>query len=283
VVIKDNGSTAPHDNKISDPQIQGLRVPTSGTIFALAGNAAVVSDIQVFDAGKIAGATGTSVLRFTPPAVTDLGGNLVRGVIPGKGTDATSFDMGIDMRQSRNRVEGTKGYRGTNVVIAAGIANSYVHLAGSVSVATDAAVVDNSGLFNNVSYDGIFRMDRTGEYARDGRSVSNGAAGPRFYDPATVANGAVWMGQSSTRLQAVGTNLFEVADTVFLRNIAGTSAPFVYLGPANTWPGIFISTGTPEGSVTAPPGSFCLNKSGGAGTTLYVKESGTGNTGWVAK
>jgi hypothetical protein len=42
-------------------------------------------------------------------------------------------------------------------------------------------------------------------------------------------------------------------------------------------------TGTPEGAVTAPVGSLYLRKDGGAGSTLYVKESGTGNTGWVAK
>lgn len=41
--------------------------------------------------------------------------------------------------------------------------------------------------------------------------------------------------------------------------------------------------GTPEGSVTAPVGSFYTREDGGANTTLYVKESGTGNTGWVAK
>lgn len=41
--------------------------------------------------------------------------------------------------------------------------------------------------------------------------------------------------------------------------------------------------GNPNGNVAAPPGSICLNTSGGAGSSLYVKESGTGNTGWVAK
>ena len=41
--------------------------------------------------------------------------------------------------------------------------------------------------------------------------------------------------------------------------------------------------GTPEGSKTAPVGSMYTDTSGGAGTTLYIKESGTGNTGWVAK
>lgn len=46
---------------------------------------------------------------------------------------------------------------------------------------------------------------------------------------------------------------------------------------------IYVGAGTPEAVVTAPIGSLYLNSSGGANTTLYVKESGTGNTGWAAK
>lgn len=42
-------------------------------------------------------------------------------------------------------------------------------------------------------------------------------------------------------------------------------------------------SGSPETVVTAPVGSLFTRTDGGAGTTLYVKESGAGNTGWVAK
>ena len=42
-------------------------------------------------------------------------------------------------------------------------------------------------------------------------------------------------------------------------------------------------SGTPEGSVTASVGSLYTRTDGSASTTLYVKESGVGNTGWVAK
>lgn len=42
-------------------------------------------------------------------------------------------------------------------------------------------------------------------------------------------------------------------------------------------------SGTPESAVTAPVGSLFTRTDGGASTTLYVKESGSGNTGWVAK
>jgi hypothetical protein len=48
---------------------------------------------------------------------------------------------------------------------------------------------------------------------------------------------------------------------------------------------IHSGTGSPEGVVFAPAGSLYLNLSGGAGATLWVKESGSAfsNTGWVAK
>lgn len=48
-------------------------------------------------------------------------------------------------------------------------------------------------------------------------------------------------------------------------------------------PGIRSGLGTPLGVVVAPVGTLYTRLDGGAGTTLYVKESGTGNTGWVAK
>jgi hypothetical protein len=47
--------------------------------------------------------------------------------------------------------------------------------------------------------------------------------------------------------------------------------------------GIFVGNGSPETVYSAQPGSLYLRKDGSAGTCLYVKESGTGNTGWIAK
>jgi len=69
--------------------------------------------------------------------------------------------------------------------------------------------------------------------------------------------------------------------------------PVAYEAPAGTiyptrvaLPGGAIHTagaGTPEGVLAAPVGSTYARTDGGAGTSFYVKESGTGNTGWVAK
>lgn len=41
--------------------------------------------------------------------------------------------------------------------------------------------------------------------------------------------------------------------------------------------------GDPNGVVTASPGALYRNTLGGAGATLWVKESGTDSFGWVAK
>lgn len=46
---------------------------------------------------------------------------------------------------------------------------------------------------------------------------------------------------------------------------------------------ILAGSGSPESAVTAVVGSLYVRTNGGAGTTLYVKESGSGDTGWVAK
>jgi hypothetical protein len=42
-------------------------------------------------------------------------------------------------------------------------------------------------------------------------------------------------------------------------------------------------SGSPEGVITAPVGSIYLRTGGGDGTAFYSKETGAGNTGWVAK
>ena len=47
-------------------------------------------------------------------------------------------------------------------------------------------------------------------------------------------------------------------------------------------PLFFTNTGAPEGVLSANPGSIFLRKDGGVGATLYVKRTGTGNTGWFA-
>jgi hypothetical protein len=64
---------------------------------------------------------------------------------------------------------------------------------------------------------------------------------------------------------------------------AGNANTRAVFGRSGTEARIEYGNNSPEGAVTANVGSLFLRLNGGAGTTLYIKESGTGtNTGWRA-
>jgi hypothetical protein len=52
---------------------------------------------------------------------------------------------------------------------------------------------------------------------------------------------------------------------------------------SSTGPTDRFGSGSPEGVVTGAVGSMYRRTDGGVGTTLYIKETGAGNTGWAAK
>jgi hypothetical protein len=62
--------------------------------------------------------------------------------------------------------------------------------------------------------------------------------------------------------------------------VVNTSGKGVELPGGITWTS---GAGSPEGVVTAPVGSLYSRSDGGLLTSLYVKQSGSGNTGWVGK
>lgn len=109
-------------------------------------------------------------------------------------------------------------------------------------------------------------------------------------------------------INLTGTNIRAMLDGIFLRSGQGinidagiadltinnivndgtTGAKLTVVGPYKTGGATGFGTqwrctGTPEGVITAAVGSTATRIDGGAGTTFYVKETGTGNTGWVAK
>lgn len=60
------------------------------------------------------------------------------------------------------------------------------------------------------------------------------------------------------------------------------SLQFIGIDPTKIL-GVFTGLNSPEGSIIADIGSIYLRQNGGTNTTLYVKESGSSNTGWVGK
>lgn len=88
-----------------------------------------------------------------------------------------------------------------------------------------------------------------------------------------------WNNAGLKLINVSGDNGWQASGTIMLRfNQNGQ----VWLGNLAALLG--HGSGSPEGAIAAPVGSIYLRTGdGGAGSTLYVKESGTGNTGWVAK
>ena len=82
-----------------------------------------------------------------------------------------------------------------------------------------------------------------------------------------------------------------ICDQLMSKTGAGTLGPFVTFAfrrvdvivDVNSNVRQMVGDNTPEGAATAGVGSTFVRRNGGAATTFYVKESGTGNTGWVAK
>lgn len=119
---------------------------------------------------------------------------------------------------------------------------------------------------------------------------------PRFSNPATNAawmhvsqaggsgdirlgfgdagsNGAaIFCPSSSGRLQVCS-----ASDTTVYRMLVALS--FGYSGTAVA---DLAGSGDPEGVVTSSVGSTYRRTDGGAGTSFYIKQSGSGNTGWAA-
>lgn len=72
-------------------------------------------------------------------------------------------------------------------------------------------------------------------------------------------------------------------DTDRYAQIVGKGRGGIRLGASSTVPLWTHGTGSPAGVVAAPIGSIYSRSDGTAATSFYVKESGTGTSGWVAK
>jgi hypothetical protein len=84
------------------------------------------------------------------------------------------------------------------------------------------------------------------------------------------------------------TNFFDSGNNLKITNpisinSAGTQ-PDYWITEGNIYAPLKLKgTGSPEGVLAANVGTTYINLSGGVGSTFYVKETGTGNTGWTAK
>lgn len=101
------------------------------------------------------------------------------------------------------------------------------------------------------------------------------AGGPLYYMQTAAGQEIAWrdtggtiFGQPTGGVDGLGTI-----------NLAGNGGRFIRLNGANA---IYAAAGSPEGVLAGQVGSLYFNTSGGASTTAYIKETGSGTTGWAA-
>ncbi|MEU7170314.1 hypothetical protein ABZ949_02335 [Micromonospora tulbaghiae] len=169
-VVESNDQFASRYNLFDGWWYEFLHPSAGSTLFHHQGNQNVIRDFQWWDIREEAAAagTGTSYIRLVPPIIGDLGGNEIYGTIPGDQNVSNWIDTGIDVRQSRNRIVGTKGYRAKNVTLAAGVDYTYVQLGGAESggAGSPPAFVNNSAATHNTLID-----DVNGDAYRNGVQV----------------------------------------------------------------------------------------------------------------
>lgn len=162
------------------------------------------------------------------------------------------------------------------------------------NAAATVQIIDNIGVVGLAAYNwsrGLWVNSGGTNVAGDALYVS-GAGGwtnfANFLDTAGAqrfridATGKLFIGTGARTLYDDGSNL-KTDNTIIAANIftVGDVYGNDLLWQADSTRKIVWGTGAP--AVAANIGSLYLRIDGGAATTLYVKESGTGTTGWVAK
>ena len=143
----------------------------------------------------------------------------------------------------------------TDIAIATG--NQFSASAGSIAALV--RLLANGANVTNVQIVG--NMGSTCDY---GARFEIGGGGGTF-------NGIImWAGNSHTGVDGD------------YQNVGVTVRPYIGANASTTGVTYRTGTGSPEGVVTATIGSYYSRTDGGQGSSWYYKETGVGNTGWIA-
>ena len=201
-------------------------------------------------------------------------------------------------------VSGNTILNGTSITLGNGSGDSVSSAAGSIGVGSGTVIRWSSAADPTATKDTGISRNAAGVV-----EINNGTAGTRAalrvgtidsnsYVSLSAVGHGLMLGSTTTQAWSSTTDPTATKDTGIARAAAGlaevnngTAGTLRDLTTRTTFANTSFSlgtvtwskgTGTPEGVVTAPVGSMFSRTDGGASTTLYVKESGTGNTGWKA-
>ena len=111
-------------------------------------------------------------------------------------------------------------------------------------------------------------------------SANNTAAAPTFLVEPAGNSGLYWDATNGVLVSVDGANRIEtrVGGRCAISSNAASTVPILRLSNLTLAQETFVYNATPEGALTANPGALCLDATNGR---LYIKRTGTGNTGWV--
>lgn len=283
-------SNATHSHALNGPYITGtLPISKGGTnVTSAPTNGQILIGSTVSGAYNQTTLTGGNGITVTNGAGSiSLAVNLasLSGTVPvaNGGTGITSFGSGVatwlGSATSANLAAAVPNETGSGALMfgtSPTITTSLALAGGTVTASTP--ILDGTQTWNNgaVAFTGIkLRITDTAS-----------SSGSMLMDLGTVAAGVRFGVDGQGRIQTPKVTI-DGTTSSFDANCVVAGSLVIHSGYVSLNSGetriIKSGAGTPEGSQTASPGSLYLRTDGGAGTTLYIKESGTGNTGWIAK
>jgi len=242
LIVTDDGTYHSEANVWDAPWAEYLHIPTDGCIINNRASQQSWRDPYFVDVSKETGATGTAFMRLAESAFSDYGGNHYSGMVPGSDVSVSnSPDVGIAVTQSNNLITGVKGYKGQNVSLSARVNNTTVILGGSISGATEPAVINGSTYLNNVIIDHVMRSHTMGVYTQ-----RESLGGVQFASTQTPGNGLVALGTGGVLNRSIGTGLYHDAETHYFRGLDGTEFGFIdrYAGWKMSGPVELVNPGT---------------------------------------
>jgi hypothetical protein len=263
-------------------------------------NASITGNVgtnQTFYGIELGGVTAITAENITVSGNTIDGDGILGYGIGLQGSVAACKGASI----SGNSIEGTQLYgifSNTNwsnlsitgnrisITYATGGAQFGIYLSGSINT---ASIVGNELHGNSQAEKAINIVDAT-NVSISGNSTNGWTQNEVYINSATavdvisITGNAFGSGLAAGAIGTTGAGTFGEKITAFgnsgyrLTNTENTDIRNLFRAVYEVQ-----GTGTPESSVTAGVGSVYHRRDGGAATCLYIKETGTGNTGWVAK
>lgn len=224
-------------------------------------------------AGSISDETGSGALVFgTSPTIS--GGSITGLTTFGMGSISSMFSVGDINTFYTFGGTGLVGFR-SNVDTSAGLWVSRGIGLGSAVNSPDVFLQREAADNFQLGVDGASAANQTVSAAD---KTGTNAVGPNFI--VQPGNGTGTGGSGALVVQTAPASTSGTTANTFQEVFKIDSTGAITLGQTVK---LCIGSGSPESVVTANVGSLYLRTDGGANTTLYIKESGTGNTGWTAK